>query len=84
MTECSPTIAVSRAANNVVGSAGTIMRHIDVRISDEGEIMVKGPCVMLGYYKNPEATRQSMEGEYFKTGDLGYVADDKVIYWSQE
>ncbi len=80
MTECSPTIAVSRAANNVVGSAGTIMRHIDVRISDEGEIMVKGPCVMLGYYKNPEATRQSMEGEYLKTGDLGYVADDKVIF----
>ena len=79
LTECSPTIAVSREHNNVIGSAGTIMNHIKVKIADDGEILVKGPNVMLGYYKDPKATKESMINGYFKTGDLGYV-EDKVIF----
>ena len=79
LTECSPTIAVSRTGNNVPGSAGTIMKHIDVRIDKDGEILVKGPCVMLGYYKNEEATKACMRDGYFATGDIGYT-DGKVIY----
>lgn len=79
MTECSPTVAVSRKQNNVAGSAGTIMRHIDVKIAQDGEILVKGPNVMLGYYKDPEATAACMENGYFKTGDLGHV-EGKVIF----
>ena len=79
LTECSPTIAVSRVYNNVVGSAGTIMKNIDVKISDEGEIMVKGPCVMIGYYKDDTATKQCMKDGYFCTGDIGYT-DGRVIY----
>ena len=79
MTECSPTIAVSREKNNVPGSAGTIMKHIDVKIAEDGEILVKGPNVMLGYYKNEEATLKSMRDGYFATGDIGYT-EGKVIY----
>ena len=79
LTECSPTIAVSRTLNNVAGSAGTIMKHIDVSIAEDGEILVKGPCVMLGYYKDEAATAQCLKDDYFATGDIGYT-DGKVIY----
>lgn len=79
LTECAPTIAVSREYNNVPGSAGTIMNHIDVKIADDGEILVKGPNVMLGYYKNEQATKDAFVDGYFKTGDLGRV-EDRVIF----
>ena len=79
LTECSPTIAVSRTGNNVVGSAGTIMKNIDVKIAEDGEILVKGPCVMLGYYKNEEATKAIMRDGYLATGDIGHT-DGKVIF----
>ena len=79
LTECSPTIAVSRTKNNVVGSAGTIMKNIDVKIAEDGEILVKGPCVMLGYYKNEEATKACMKDGYFATGDIGRT-DGRVIF----
>ncbi len=79
LTECSPTIAVSRTINNVPGSAGTIMKHIDVKVAEDGELLVKGPNVMLGYYKDEEATRAAMEDEYFKTGDIGYTLGKLVF-----
>lgn len=79
LTECSPTIAVSRVRNNVPGSSGTIMKHIDVKIAEDGEILVKGPNVMLGYYKNEEATAACMRDGYYATGDIGYT-EGKVIY----
>ena len=79
LTECSPTIAVSRTGNNVTGSAGTIMKNIDVKIADDGEILVKGPNVMLGYYKNEEATAACMHDGYFATGDIGYT-EGRVIF----
>ncbi len=79
LTECSPTIAVSRTGNNVVGSAGTIMKNIDVKIAEDGEILVKGPCVMLGYYKNEEATKAIMRDGYLATGDIGHT-EGKVIF----
>lgn len=73
LTECSPTVAVSREFNNVLGSAGTIMKHIDVKIAKDGEILVSGPNVMLGYYKDEEATRACMQDGYLRTGDIGYT-----------
>jgi len=79
LTECSPTIAVSREFNNVPGSAGTIMKNIEVKIADDGEILVKGPCVMLGYYKDREATEAVFRDGYFKTGDIGHT-DGRVIF----
>ena len=57
LTECSPIISVCRQYNNIAGSSGTIMNHIEVKIADDGEILVKGPNVMLGYYKDEELTK---------------------------
>ena len=72
LTECSPIISVCRQIDNVAGSSGTILNHIDIKIAEDGEILVKGPNVMLGYYKNEELTKSVFEDGYFKTGDLGY------------
>jgi len=80
LTECSPTIAVSRTCNNVPGSAGTIMKHIEVKTADDGELLVKGPNVMLGYYKDEAATAACMRDGYFATGDLGYTTEERLIY----
>ncbi|MBR1471665.1 MAG: AMP-binding protein [Lachnospiraceae bacterium] len=79
LTECSPTVAVSRVCNNVAGSAGTVMKHIEVKTAEDGEILVKGPCVMLGYYKDEAATQAVMRDGYLATGDTGYT-DGKVLF----
>lgn len=79
MTECAPTVAVCREFNNVAGSAGIIMKHIDVKIAQDGEILVKGPNVMLGYYNDEAATASCISDGYFHTGDLGYT-NEKVLF----
>lgn len=79
LTECAPTIAVSREHNNIPGSSGTIMKNISVKIAEDGEILVKGPNVMLGYYKNEKATKEAFVDGYLKTGDLGRV-ENNVIF----
>lgn len=79
LTECAPLISVNREVNNVNGSVGTIIKDDEIRISAEGEILVKGPNVMLGYYKDKEATNECIEDGFFKTGDLGYV-ENNILY----
>ena len=76
ITECAPLIAVNRSNNVVAGSVGNVIDMDEVIIDEpnedgEGEILVKGPNVMLGYYNDPEATKAAMKGEYFRTGDYG-------------
>ena len=72
LTECSPLVSVNRDICNVLGSVGTIIDRVSVKISEDNEILVKGPNVMLGYYKDKLATKKAMIGGYYKTGDLGY------------
>ncbi len=85
ITECAPVVAVNRSRHVVAGSVGTVVDIDDVRIEDpneddEGEILVKGPNVMLGYYKNEEATRDAMtEDGYFRTGDYGKLTGDNIL-----
>lgn len=79
MTECSPLIAVNREYNNIAGSVGTIIKDANIKIASDGEILVKGPNVMLGYYNDPDAAIECMEDGYFKTGDLGYT-DGNILY----
>lgn len=80
LTECAPLVATNYPKANRLGSVGKPISCMNVRIED-GEIIVKGDCVMLGYYKNPEATDEAITaGGWFHTGDLGYLDEDGYLY----
>ena len=86
ITECSPLISCNRNRWQKQGSVGVPIIGEEVKIADpdangEGEICVKGPNVMLGYYKDPEATAAAFDDEgFFKTGDYGRLDEDGWIY----
>jgi len=80
LTETSPVLTSNYPANRV-GSSGKPIRNVQIRIADDGEILAKGPCVMQGYYKSPEATREVLtEDGWFRTGDIGYVDKDNFLF----
>ena len=85
ITECAPLISVNRSKNVVDGSVGNVLEMDTVRIhapneAGEGEIWVKGPNVMLGYYKNEKATADAFAEGYFRTGDYGRLTKDGVLF----
>ena len=75
LTETSPVISVNVYENESfkVGTVGKTIANVEVKIGDDGEILVKGPNVMLGYYKDPKKTAEVMTGDYFHTGDKGEI-----------
>jgi len=81
LTETSPVISVGMYANNnfKIGTVGKPIDNVNVKIADDGEILVKGPNVMIGYYKDPERTNSVMTGEYFHTGDKGEIDADGFL-----
>lgn len=80
MTECAPLIAANYPGINRVGSVGKPVAYMDVKI-ENGEIMVKGDGVMLGYYKNEQATREALTDDgWLYTGDLGYFDKEGYLY----
>lgn len=79
ITECSPGVAISRNYYHRDGSVGQVIKGCEVRIQD-GEIQVQGKNVMLGYYRDKEATAEAFDNGWFKTGDLGYVDGDGFLY----
>ena len=81
LTETSPVISVNdqRNGNFRIGTVGKIIDKVEVKIADDNEILVKGPNVMLGYFKEPEQTAEVMTGEYFHTGDKGMIDDDGFL-----
>jgi long-chain acyl-CoA synthetase len=81
LTETSPVISVNDMRNGgfKVGTVGRIIDNVEVKIAKDGEILVKGPNVMQGYYKDPEKTAEVMTGDYFHTGDIGEVCDDGFL-----
>ncbi|OCW92695.1 long-chain fatty acid--CoA ligase [Macellibacteroides sp. HH-ZS] len=87
MTECGPLIAYEQWDTYKAGSCGRIVDRMEAKIDSEdpvntvGEILVRGTNVMLGYYKNPEATKSSFTKDgWLRTGDLGTIDEDGFIY----
>lgn len=79
MTECSPVISNNVEWANKIGSVGQLLPNCEAKIVDE-EIWVKGSSVMMGYYKMPEETAEALEDGWLKTGDLGYVDEERFVY----
>ena len=79
MTECSPVISNNLAWDNKKGSVGKLMPNCEAKVVDE-ELWVRGSSVMMGYYKMPEETAETLEDGWLKTGDLGYVDKDNFVY----
>jgi len=81
LTETSPVISVNCFKNGIkIGSVGTTIDDVTVKIAEDGEILVKGPNVMMGYYNNPEKTAEEIDAEgWFHTGDIGQIEDGKFL-----
>lgn len=82
LTETSPVISVNyQEGNNVrIGTTGTVLDNVTVKIAEDGEILVKGPNVMMGYYNMPEKTAEEIDSDgWFHTGDIGEFVEGKFL-----
>jgi len=80
LTESSPVISVSTPAANRPGASGRALSNVEIRIADDGEILTRGPHVMLGYWQDEEATVSVVRDGWLHTGDLGYLDANNYLY----
>jgi long-chain acyl-CoA synthetase len=82
LTETSPVISVNEYDENgrYFGTVGPIIKDVQVKIAEDGEILCKGPNIMMGYYKRPDLTAEVIDKDgWFATGDIGMMVDDKFL-----
>jgi long-chain acyl-CoA synthetase len=81
LTETSPVIAVNRfnEEDRKFGTVGPLIGNVEVKIAEDGEILCKGPNVMMGYYKRPDLTEDVIKESWFYTGDIGEMIDNKFL-----
>ena len=82
LTESTATVSCYLPSNQnyIIGSIGKIMPQVEVKISEEGEILLKGKTITSGYYKRPEANAEAFVDGWFKTGDAGHIDEDNNLY----
>ncbi len=81
LTETSPVISVNRYEmhNRKFGTVGPVIDNVSVKIAEDGEILCKGPNVMIGYYKQPETTAETIINGWYHTGDIGTMVENKFL-----
>ena len=81
LTETSPVISVNRfqEEGRKFGTAGLLIDGVEVKIAEDGEILCKGPNVMMGYYKRPDLTEQDVVDGWYHTGDIGLLTEDHFL-----
>ncbi|HET7580045.1 MAG TPA: long-chain fatty acid--CoA ligase [Bacillales bacterium] len=79
LTETAPVVAANPIIRTKIGTVGKPLPNLEVRTAPDGEVLVKGPNVMKGYYKNEKATAEAFDGEWYRTGDLGQIDEEGYL-----
>jgi len=81
LTETSPVISLNTVVHHRMGSAGWPLPNVELKLAEDGELLVKGPSVFVGYWQKPEANAECFDGDgWFRTGDIGHLDGDGFLF----